>query len=245
MAREVRITVDDDEVFERMKRRKRELDLSWEEVLYRGLTRREAGGQSPPNDSPGERAGGPVGEPGPAGPRDGEHREERGDRWDRFASGLEREIQNKVYDTLASSFGSAGIDVPPRPDAADAPGGLDDEVESLASAEDATLAFPFLDDEGSATVPLRVALETGPDGLSIEVVALRRGKGVAEANSFDAGDRQRVNTRLAAGDAAVLSFADGAESYRVRPVLSWTRGEDGRPTVDEVDVPEVVLDADE
>ena len=45
MAREVRITIDDDEVFERMKARKGALDLSWEEVLHRGL--REIPGEHP------------------------------------------------------------------------------------------------------------------------------------------------------------------------------------------------------
>ena len=38
MSREIRITIEDDEVFERMRYRKDELDLSWEEVLRRGLT---------------------------------------------------------------------------------------------------------------------------------------------------------------------------------------------------------------
>lgn len=44
MSREVRISIDDDEVFERMKHRKQELDLSWEEVLHRGLRRGPAAG---------------------------------------------------------------------------------------------------------------------------------------------------------------------------------------------------------
>lgn len=37
MSREIRITIDDDEIFESMKRRKGALDLSWEEVVKRGL----------------------------------------------------------------------------------------------------------------------------------------------------------------------------------------------------------------
>lgn len=37
MSREIRITIADDEVFDHMKHRKQQLDLSWEEVLRRGL----------------------------------------------------------------------------------------------------------------------------------------------------------------------------------------------------------------
>ena len=243
MAGEVRISVDDDEVFERMKRRKQDLDLSWEEVLYRGLARREDVGRVGPGAEEGAYGRGPAADrTGARGPGAAPGRDAPVDRWDQFASGLEREIQNKVYDTLASSFGAAGIDVPPRPDG---PDGLDEEVESLAGAEDARLVFPFLDGEEAHEVPLRVALETGPNGLSVDVVAVRRGKGVREANSFDTRARKEINTGLAMGDAAALVFEEGAESYRVRPVLSWTRGDGGRPTVDEVEIAEVILDADE
>lgn len=259
MSREIRITIDDDEVFERMKRRKGELDLSWEEVLHRGLRRErvedpgrggERAAHSPGHDADYDRDAGPRGHRGPRGPGpgpgDGGQRGRRGRRgagdrgqgWDAFADSLEQQIRDRVYDSLQSSFGAAGIDVPDHPD-------LDDEMASLTSAEDATLVFPFLPDERASQVPLRVDMRTGPDGIDVEVVAVRQGKGVRDANRFDTGTRKQVNTRLARGEPARLEFADGAESYRVSPVLSWSRGDDGRPSVDEVEIAEVHLDGDE
>ncbi len=239
MAREIRITVDDDEVFERMKRRKQDLDLSWEEVLHRGLRPEQSGGSGH------EHGPGPAPNPDPNPAHDpGSHRGHRShadhhhgehDRWDSFAENLESQIQNKVYDTLQSSFGAAGIDVPDHP-------GLDEEMGELESAEDATLVFDFLDDRREYRVPLRVNLRTGRDGVEVEVVAVRQGKSVRDTNRFDGGARKQVNARLAGGDAADLRFADGAESYAVRPVLSWGRDETGDPTVTDVRIDEVLLD---
>lgn len=242
MAREIRITVDDDEVFERMKRRKQELDLAWEEVLHRGLRpeppRHEHGrGHDQGHDH--ERGPGPAPDPDPS-PHHGRHGHEHHgehDRWDAFAESLESQIQNKVYDTLQSSFGAAGIDVPDH-------SGLDEEMGELADAEDATLAFEFLDDRREYRVPLRVNLRTGRDGIDVDVVAVRQGKNVRDTNRFDGGARKQVNARLAAGDPAELRFADGAETYAVRPVLSWGRDESGDPTVTDVTIDEVLLDDD-
>lgn len=243
MTREIRVTVDDDEVFERMKRRKQELDLSWEEVLHRGLRRDrrpgrrgDAGSGFGPGPDPNPDPH-PDSQPDPHhghGPRHGHHGE--ADRWDRFAESLESEIQSKVYDTLQSSFGAAGIDVPEPPD-------LGDEMGELEAAEDATLVFEFLEDRREYRVPLRVTLHTGHDGVDVDVVAVRQGKSVRDTNRFDGDARGRVNARLADGEPATLRFADG-ESYAVRPVLSWSRDERGNPSVSEVEIAEVLLDDD-
>lgn len=84
MSREVRISIDDDEVFERMKQRKHELDLSWEEVLHRGLRRepdtgaerddRQRADRRRANRQGGDASGATSspGHPGPAGD-DGRH----------------------------------------------------------------------------------------------------------------------------------------------------------------------------
>lgn len=235
MSREIRITVDDDEVFERMKRRKQELDLSWEEVLHRGLRR-----DPEPDAGPTSEPSAPDRGPGRRGRPD--RRSEGGrpgheDQWDAFADSLESEIQNKVYDTLRSSFGAAGIDVPERE-------ALGDDVARLEQAEDATLVFDFLDDRPEYRVPLRVNLRTGHDGIDVEVVAVRVGKNVSEENRFDGDARKRVNAGLASGETATLRFADGAEEYAVRPVLGWDR-EGGGPRVSDVEIDEVVLDGEQ
>lgn len=245
MSREIRISIDDDEVFERMKARKQELDLSWEEVLHRGLRREPPA----PAEAPGPHSQ-PDPQPEPRG-QHGHHRSHRhheaerrheaenrreGDRWDAFAEDLESQIQNKVYDTLRSSFGAAGIDVPEHPDFED------EEMARLEHAEDAVLAFDFLEDDPGYQIPLRVTLETSRDGLAVDVVAVRQGKSVRHMNSFDTGARREVNTDLATGGAASLRFEDGAEAYRVLPVLTWTRDADGNPTVDGVEIDEVLLD---
>jgi hypothetical protein len=239
MAREIRVTVDDDEVFERMKRRKQELDLSWEEVLHRGLRRdrrRGQGSDAGPGFAPGPDPQ-PDSDPQPD-PHHGHHSRHRGggDRWDEFARDLESEIQSKIYDTLQSSFGAAGIDVPEHPD-------LDDEMGELEAAEDATLVFEFLADRREYRVPLRVTLRTGHDGVDVDVVAVRQGKSVRDTNRFDGDARGRVNVRLADGEPATLRFPDG-ESYPVRPVLSWSRDDRGNPSVSEVEIAEVLLDDD-
>ena len=223
MSREIRITVDDDEVFERMKARKRELDLSWEEVLHRGLRR-----ESEPRSGPG------VAFPGPGQTRSPAR--DQSDRWEVFADSLEAEIQGKVYDTLRSSLDAAGITVPERT-------AFDPEVETLSEAEDAELRFPFLPAGESRRVPLRVNLETGPAGLEVEVVAVRSGKQVAEYNTFQGSERAAITEGLATGEMAVLTVG-GEESYRVLPVLSWGRDDANRPEVRAVEIQEVRFDDD-
>jgi len=230
MAREVRITIDDDEVFERMKARKRELDLSWEEVLHRGLRETPEPPEPPePPDSPEfgarDRRGAGRAESGR-----GQGGESIGDIADQFRSQLREQVQESVRESMASSLGTD----------------IDREVDELAAAEDAVLRFPFLDDDRSAyRVPLRVDLQTSRAGLAVDVVAVRQGKSVRDYNRFDRAARQTINERLARGDTARLAFADGAESYDVAPVLSWTRSDDGSPTVGDVEIDEVLFDDDD
>ncbi len=264
MAREVRITVDDDEVFERMKARKQDLDLSWEEVLHRGLRETPEPPEPPePPDSP-DLPGVPSGSDG--GSERGESRRERGrgrerrrdrgrdrggesigDVVDQFRSQLRDQVRESVRESMESSLGTD----------------LDREVTELEAAEDAVLRFPFLDDEGPAyRVPLRVDMQTSRDGLAVDVVAVRQGKSVRDMNRFDRAARRAVNERLARGDTATLEFEaaggensaepsvaaapeDGAESYAVAPVLSWTQGDDGGPAVGAVEVDEVLFDDDD
>lgn len=221
MAREVRITIDDDEVFERMKRRKRELDLSWEEVLHRGLWTDGRDGFAP-------GAGhGHAGAPG----------EDIGDR-------LERQITQRVEDSLRTAF---GVDEPVgrRPPGGPAPDpGYEDEVETLANAEDATLAFPFLEDRPGNRVPLRISLETRAGSVDVDVVTVRQGKDVAELNRFERGARRRVAEELASGAPAVLELEAGVEEYHVSPALTWSRDDQGAPIVTDVEIDEVIFDAD-
>ncbi|WP_255168654.1 hypothetical protein [Natrononativus amylolyticus] len=222
MAREIRITVDDDEVFERMKARKRELDLSWEEVLHRGLRRDEEGVGSGRDERRGyERAPpDPISAPGA------------------FAEDLKRQIQGQVRDSLHASLESTWEE-PYRDDP------LGRDVETLESAEDAVLVFGFLEDGGaSAQVPLRVTLEAGAEGLTAEVVAVRQGKGVAAMNTFEPATRRRIVEGLATGEVATLEFDAGAEIYPVVPTLAWSRDDGGRPTVVDVTIDEVRFDAD-
>ena len=251
MAREVRISIDDDEVFERMKARKRELDCSWEEVLHRGLREFPEGepAAEEPHTARGRRGydeygrddpgfGDPGFEPpgvGAADRRRGRGRGGReppvegiGDVVDQFQSQLREQIQGQLQESLESSIGSMG--------------GIEREVDELQAAEDAVLRFDFLDDDGPTNqVPLRVTLQTGTDGLDVDVVAVRRGKSAQEMNRFSRDERQRINVELARGASAVLAF-DGDESYDVAPVLSWTRDGDGRPIVDDVAIDRVIFD---
>lgn len=219
MAREIRITIDDDEVFERLRRRKRQLDLSWEEALRRGL--RERG-------RPGAHVSVNAGGATPFDPDFGER--------------IKRSVARSLQESLAD-LGEEWAPEPHEPPEPAEPAGdreLDVEIDRLADAEDAVLGFDFLDSEGAA-VPLRVDLRTTADGLEVDVVAVRRGKGTEGTNEFAQGDRKAVASRLAGGGTATLEVGPG-ETYAVTPELSWARDGEGRPTVSEVDVAEVHLE---
>ena len=116
---------------------------------------------------------------------------------------------------------------------------LDDEIDRLEDAEDAVLV---LGDGESERVPLRVALHTGPEGLDVEVVAVRSGKGTDGMNRFADGARADVARRFAEGETATLELEGGGEAYDVRPDLTWARGHDGTPTVTDVAVRAVVFE---
>lgn len=240
MAREVRITIDDDELFERMKERKRALDLSWEEVLHRGL-------RSPGSDEGRARDRAEI----EAAKADlkrailelatdrattSVHDERR--RPDADQPGLDPfnpdSIGNFVADTVQRSTAFLG----------DAD--WDEDLDRVTDAEDAVLVFPFLGDDSEAstnTIPLRVQLDVSGDGLDIEVVAIRRGKDATEMNTFDPPVRQAVIEGIASGERAEIRLESGAESYAVVPVIGWSRSDDGRPRADEVAIEEVVFGA--
>jgi len=257
MAREVRISIDDDEVFERMKARKRDLDLSWEEVLHRGLRedlveRGEGhpGSASGAGPTPGANAG-QAGSTGPAGSAGtGRHHQEFGPGDERVGvdvsydpgdsiSGMVEEIKGQVHDQVRESLRASMESV----EAAGAD--LEREMDELANAEDAVLRFPDAAGEDPRyEIPLRVRLETSRGGMDVTVVAVREGKSAAGTNRFDRETRRAVNEHLARGGTASLAFEGGSESYEVAPVLEWRHGDDGAPTVTAVDVEEVIFDAE-
>jgi len=227
MAREIRITVDDDEVFERMKRRKRALDLSWEEVLYRGLDER-------PDEDIGDKLGRQI--------------EARVANTIRSSLGIDPDFDPQGGSRGSPEyFESSGFDPTPDPEPEpepEEPAGLEDEMDRLANAEDAVLTFDSLDGESYA-VPLRVNLATSADGLDVDVVTVRAGKSVAELNRFDGNARATVTRQLATGGTARLELGDGAEVYDVRAALTWGRRDDGTPTVTDAEITDVVFDGDE
>jgi hypothetical protein len=232
MSREIRITIDDDEVFERMRRRKDELDLSWEEVLRRGLSEGDERGPGHHGRHPGPS--GPVG-PGSHHPGEREEfgRSERGPGgWNPFDPDFGQKLSEHIQRSVQESM----------PFEAEFGGTLEAEIGQLEDAEDAVLAFPFLADDPSNQVPMRVNLRTSSEGLAVEVVAVRRGKDVAEMNRFGADGRATVTRRLAAGEPAALCLRDGAEEYAVFPSLSWSRDSSGRPTVSEVEIESVEIE---
>ncbi|MFC7139463.1 hypothetical protein ACFQMA_06370 [Halosimplex aquaticum] len=241
MAREVRITIDDDEVFERMKARKRELDLSWEEVLHRGLREvpeERPGEPQPPGASPGRE-----GDRRAADDRRGHHGHDVNvefgsgsvDHGDSIGAMVE-EIKGQVHDQVRESLRASMESVET------AGAGLEREMTELERAEDAVLRFDDVTgDDPRYRVPLRVRLETSRGGLDFEVVAVRGGKSVAGMNRFDRETRQAINEHLARGGTATLSF-DSEEAYEVGPAIAWRRDDDGAPVVSDVGIPEVLFD---
>lgn len=241
MTREVRITIDDDELFERMKRRKQALDLSWEEVLHRGLRpvdhERRNRGKGTEHTDPRQEVAAAKQELKDALAELEEVRRERGRKdttegraFDPFDP---TSIEKFVSNTVRKSTGWLHE--------AD----WEEEIERVTDAEDAVLVFPFLDDEARDSanqVPLRVQLVVSGDGLDIEVVTVRTGKGVAHMNEFDRGVRQRLIRGLATDGLAILQLEEEVEEYPVVPQLSWSRNDRGNPIVDSVDIQEVILD---
>lgn len=241
MAREVRITIDDDELFERMKERKRALDLSWEEVLHRGLRPPEADEGRSRDRADFEAAKTDLKRAiielaaDRAIPEDhlGTRRDNtEGPVLDPFEPDS---IGNFVADTVQRSTAFLGE------------AEWDEDLDRVTDAEDAALVFPFLGHEGeipSNQIPLRVRLDVSGTGLDIEVVTIRRGKDTAQMNAFDPQIRQAVIEGIAGGQLADLQLESGSESYSVVPVIGWSRGGDGRPHADEVIIEEVVFGAD-
>ena len=234
MSRQIRISIDDDEVFERLKRRKDALDLSWEDALRRGLRDSTEPPRSP-NASTESRRGRDSGladrSEGRRGRDDRESRHGR-DATDRgdpspfdpdFGERVAQQVLSSVSDSVPGFVGET----------------LDDEIDRLEDAENAVLV---LGDSDQERVPLRVALHTGPDGLDVDVVAVRSGKGTEAMNEFADGARADVAGRFAAGETATLELEAGSEIYDVRPDLSWARGPEGTPRVTDVTVRDVVFE---
>jgi len=226
VSRQIRITVDDDEVFERLKRRKDTLDLSWEDALRRGLRDSKQPPRAPdPSDVHQEP------NPGPGRDRSGRRGAEAGrDAGGSAPSPFDPEFGERLAERVLSRVGGSVSGV------ADS---LDEEIDRLEDAEDAVLVLG--DDEGER-VPLRVSLHTGPSGLEVDVVAVRSGKDTEGMNQFAGGSRAAVARRFARGETVTLELADGEETYDVRPDLEWARGDDGTPAVTAVAVREVVFD---
>lgn len=254
MSRDIRISIDDDEVFERLKRRKRQLDLSWEEALRRGLERGHGGHWDLHGENPHARS--PRGMSPPSGHDSRKRRHGRGrgrghgrgrDNRDKgypspfdpdFGDRLRREIEESVQESMHSveeSMHAVGESVGAVGE------GLGTEIDRLEDAEDAVLSFPFLTDE-RAQVPLRVNLKTSADGLTVDVVAVRRGKSTGETNRFADDQRAEINRWLAEGKTVRLELQNGTEAYDVVPALSWSRADDGTPTVTDVEIADVRFD---
>ena len=227
MSRQIRITVDDDEVFERLKRRKDALDLSWEDALRRGLRDSK---QPPRAPDSGEVRQAP--DPGPSRDRRGRHgaEERTGATPGGDPSPLDPDFGARVAERVLSRVEESVSGV------ADS---LDAEIDRLEDAEDAVLV---LGDGDGERVPLRVSLHTGPGGLDVDVVAVRSGKDTEGMNEFADGARAAVARRFARDETATLELAGGEETYDVRPELEWARGDDGTPAVTAVAVREVVFE---
>lgn len=240
MSRDIRISIDDDEVFERLKRRKDALDLSWEDALRRGLRDSADPPRSPaPPETPDRRRENRG--RGDHTRRDhtrGERREHASTGSDRshtrnpdeaspfdqdFGERIAREVLSSVSDSVPGFVGET----------------LDDEIDRLEDAENAVLV---LGDGDGERVPLRVSLHTGADGLTVEVVAVRSGKDTADMNRFGDGARADVARRFAQGETATLELAGGGETYDVRPDLTWARGPDGTPSVTDAAIRDVVFE---
>jgi hypothetical protein len=232
VSRQIRITIDDDEVFERLRRRKDALDISWEEALRRGLRDSPEPPQGPPGETFDPSRNPSAGrDRGPHGPRAPRNMAASPDSEHGGPSPFEADFGERLAQEIASSVQQAV------PGAGEEP--LDDEIARLEEAEDAVLV---LGDGEAEQVPLRVALQTGPGGLAVDVVAVRSGKDTEGMNRFADGARAAVAERFATGETVALELDGGQETYLVRPELTWGRGEDGTPRVTDVEISEVVFE---
>lgn len=235
MSRQIRISIEDDEVFERLKRRKDALDLSWEDALRRGLrdSPEPPHGQHVPN-----RPHSSHEHHVPGLHHEHEHRHERdrgrgrdnrrtNEKLSPFDPDFGERIANQVLSSVSDSMSGFVGET------------LDDEIGRLEDAENAELVLGNREGE---RIPLRVALYTGPEGLDVEVVAVRSGTDTEAMNRFVDGARARVAEQFARGETARLELDKSGETYDVRPDLTWARGPDGTPTVADVAIGEVVFE---
>jgi hypothetical protein len=230
MSREIRVTIDDDEVFERMKHRKQQLDLSWEEVLRRGLRRSPDRGDFDSWQDYNYRR------------PPGQERKDRSRGQGDLGEDIARHVQARVADKLRNSMEGVLEDVPRETWGPAGRSEFESELGSLEHGEDATLAFPFLDDVSANEIPLRVDLRTSANGLDVDVITIRRGKSVTGMNQFTPETRKAITKNLARGEDAVLRLATDDETYRVSPVLSWSRDSTGQPTITSVEIEDVMFD---
>jgi hypothetical protein len=247
MSRQVRISIDDDEVFERLKRRKDALDLSWEDALRRGLRDSAEPPRGPKTTEPQSTSSGGRGSPRGNESGAGQPAENPSPFDADFGEQIAQRVLASVSESVsgavghgggneAGGAGRGGAGSTGTTSSAGTP--LDEEIDRLEDAEDAVLV---LGDSDGERVPLRVTLHTGPEGLDVEVVAVRSGKGTEEMNRFLDGARAEVAKRFARGETATLEMAAG-ETYDVRGELSWAPGPDGAPTVTDVTVRDVVFE---
>lgn len=270
MAREIRITVDDDEVFERMRRRKDDLDLSWEEALRRGLSDPEGSDRGGTGAGVGASAGA---RPGPRDPEFGDYIREQ------VQAGLEREHERAGEHRRATGTGRTTEDptgsTSPRSrgrrDGSEYGGSrtpsplepgfgqwISDHVQETVSSALAGASRSLdaeierLEDAEDATlvfehletdrrVPLRVTVRSSAAGFDVTVVAIRTGKGTEELNRFTETDRKEIAAHLADGGTVALEIGTEGVRYDVRPSLGWGRDADGSPTVTDVEIEAVDL----
>lgn len=156
MSREIRITIADDEVFEVMKQRKEALELSWEEVLHRGLRGRTPVEQLKQASLPLEQLG--VNDPPLRQVVDDiDQMQQPGVSTDSYQAEVER-VQEAENALLRFDFfdGAGRYSVPLRVLVKTTPDGLDVDVVSLRRGKDVS-GYNWFNDEDRRTIAQKLS----------------------------------------------------------------------------------------
>lgn len=204
-----RVAVDfEEEAFRRLKQRKEQLDLSWRDVILRGLEEKPSTRDL--------RAGRLLAK-----------------QW--FGEGMDNQPSGEgITATVQDTDPNARVaqELERAVDSFESGGDLETEIENLESGDDAILSLPGTDTE----IPLRVRLKTTNEGLEAGLVAVRDIPGRNQFKESDRATTSESLAEGEPAILEIGQIDE--VRYEVTPSIEWSRDDSGMLTATDVDIKE-------